>query len=68
MKRFIRKFIQITYIIIFIITSAMVLHALQNDYKVSTIVSIMYHISAFLAVGKCFYCWATDYIKQAERN
>lgn len=63
-----KKFIQITYIIIFIITSVMVLHALQNNYKVSTLVSILYHISAFLSVGKCFYCWATEYIKQAERN
>lgn len=59
-----RIFIQATYIILFIITSYFMLHALQNNYEPSTLLLILYHISAFLSVGKCIYCWVTGYLNQ----
>lgn len=58
-----KKFIQITYILVFIITSFMVLHALQNHYTPKTTIVIIYFISAFFTMGKIAYCFIIEYLK-----
>lgn len=64
MKRFIRIFIQATYIILFLITSLMMIHAIDNNYAPSTISVVLYIISTFLSMGKVIYCLYYDYINQ----
>lgn len=64
MKRFIRIFIQATYIILFIITSLMMIHAIDNNYAPSMGAVVTYVISTFLSMGKVIYCLYYDYINQ----
>ena len=64
MKRFIRIFIQTTYIILFIITSLMMIHAIDNNYTPSIGTVVTYIISTFLSIGKGIYYLYYEYINQ----
>ena len=63
-----RKFIQITYIILFFITSFMMIRTLNLGNPIPKMLLIVYFISAFLSLGKAVYCLIIDYINQYERN
>lgn len=64
MKRFLRIFIQATYIITFLITSLMIIHSIDNNYTPSIIAVVLYVISTFLSIGKVVYCLYYEYINQ----